>query len=86
MPYPPTFVVLYMYSLQPRALSLLILIMRMCKLSHVIPLALCNLVESQSNDIYHYDMTKCITFIIKLFIDVYLTEIPHKYALLTYFS
>ena len=49
MPYPPTLVVLYMYSLEPRALSLLILIMRMRKLSHVIPLALCNSVESQSN-------------------------------------
>ena len=30
-------------------------------------------------DIYHYYMTKCITFTVKLLIDVYSTEIPHKY-------
>ena len=31
-------------------------------------------------------MTKCITFPVVLIINVYLTEIPHKYALRTYFS
>ena len=36
-------------------------------------------------DIYHYNMTKCITFTAMLIINVYLTEIPQKYALRTYF-
>jgi len=36
-------------------------------------------------DIYHYNMAKCITFAVMLIINVYLTEIPHKHALRTYF-
>ena len=35
-------------------------------------------------NIYHYNMTS-ITFTVTLAINVYLTEIPHKYALRTYF-
>ena len=33
----------------------------------------------------HYNMTKCVNFTVMLIINVYLTEIPHKYALQTYF-
>ena len=35
-------------------------------------------------NIYHYNMTS-ITFTVTLTINLYLTEIPHKYALRTYF-
>ena len=36
-------------------------------------------------DIFRSHMTKCITFTVMLIINVYLTEIPHMYALRTYF-